>query len=131
MRLTLDPEAMASIADPISLLPTIRRFSTSTVISMMLLYTSLWCVKLSFLIFFYRLGPKLISNIKWHWWSVFCFTITSYGITFATAPYKCAFGGIEVITSSYCASEQNLSFINLKVNTVLDVFTDFLSEHAI
>ena len=105
-----------------------RRFSNSTIISFMLMYTSLWLVKLSFLLFFYRLGPRLIHEMKTHWWAVATFTALAYGATFASYPYMCTFGSFEQITTPYCMAEQNLSFVSMKVNTVLDVLTDVLSK---
>ena len=94
----------------------------------MLMYTSLWLVKFSFLLFFYRLGPRLIDEMKTHWWTVTIFTALAYGATFASHPYKCTFGSYEQVASTYCMAEQNLSFVNMKVNTTLDVVTDVLSK---
>ncbi|KAJ4293391.1 hypothetical protein N0V90_008674 [Kalmusia sp. IMI 367209] len=124
IRLTLEPIDPEDI-DPNTLF-IVRKFSYGIVISFMLMYTSLWCVKLSFLLFFYRLGPRLIRNIKWHWWGVAVFTLAAYAATFATYPYMCSFGSYEQVSSPYCTAEQNMSFVNMKVNTALDVTTDVL-----
>lgn len=105
-----------------------RRYSYGANISFMLMYTSLWSVKLSFLLFFYRLGPRLITGIKWHWWSVAVVTMVAYPVTFTTYPYYCSFGTLEQVLSRYCVAEQNMSFLSIKVNTGLDVGTDVLSE---
>ncbi|KAF9737742.1 hypothetical protein PMIN01_05521 [Paraphaeosphaeria minitans] len=110
-----------------SLLTYIRRYSYGANISYMLMYTSLWSVKLSFLLFFYRLGPRLITGIKWHWWSVTVVTVAAYAVTFATYPYMCSFGTYKQIATPYCTTEQSMSFVNLKVNVGLDVGTDVLS----
>ncbi|KAL5407504.1 hypothetical protein PMIN04_011702 [Paraphaeosphaeria minitans] len=109
-----------------SLLTYIRRYSYGANISYMLMYTSLWSVKLSFLLFFYRLGPRLITGIKWHWWSVTVVTVAAYAVTFATYPYMCSFGTYKQIATPYCTTEQSMSFVNLKVNVGLDVGTDVL-----
>ncbi|KAK7179540.1 hypothetical protein DPSP01_003627 [Paraphaeosphaeria sporulosa] len=109
-----------------SLLNYVRRYSYGTNICYMLMYTSLWSVKLSFLLFFYRLGPRLITGIKWHWWSVAVVTMAAYAATFATYPYMCSFGTYEQIMTPYCTAEQSMSFVNLKVNVGLDVGTDVL-----
>lgn len=68
--------------------------------------------------------------MKWHWWAVAVFTMLSYVASFATYPYVCSFGSFEQITSRYCIAEQNMSFVNIKVNTTLDVVTDFLSRNT-
>lgn len=128
--LVLNPPASAADIEPKDL-ALVRRFSYCTIVSFMLMYTSLFFVKLSFLLFFYRLGPKLIQNIKWHWWIVAIFTFAAYIATFATYPYKCSFGSLEQISSSYCTAEQNMAFLNMKVNTTLDVLTDLLSRHTL
>ena len=94
----------------------------------MLMYTSLWLVKLSFLLFFYRLGPRLISEMRCHWWAVAIFTLLAYGATFTTYPYMCSFGSLEQVRSPYCMAQQNKSFVNMKVNTALDVITDVASK---
>ena len=106
----------------------VRKYSYGANISYMLMYTSLWCVKLSFLLFFYRLGPSLISGMKWHWWGVSVFTMLAYCATFATYPYMCSFGTYEQIIQPYCTAEQTMSFVNMKLNTGLDVCTDVLSK---
>jgi hypothetical protein len=111
-----------------SLLRFVRKFMYGANISYMLMYTSLWSVKLSFLLFFYRLGPQLIRGIKWHWWGVTVFTLAAYAMTFTTYPYMCSFGTYEQIMTPYCISEQSMSFVNLKVNVGLDVGTDVLSK---
>ncbi|KAJ4346702.1 uncharacterized protein N0V89_010634 [Didymosphaeria variabile] len=124
MHLTLEPIDPTDF-DP-NLLVYVRKYSYGVNICYMLMYTSLWCVKLSFLLFFYRLGPRLIQGMKWHWWGVAIFTMLAYGATFATYPYMCSFGTYEQIMQPYCTAEQTLSFVNMKVNVVLDVVTDIL-----
>jgi hypothetical protein len=119
----VDPSAF----DP-SLIRFVRKYMYGANISYMLMYTSLWSVKLSFLLFFYRLGPQLIRGIKWHWWGVTAFTLAAYAATFATYPYMCSFGTYEQVMTPYCTAEQSLSFVNLKVNVGLDVVTDVLSR---
>lgn len=59
------------------------------------------------------------------------FTMLAFGATFATYPYVCSFGTYKQIMRPYCTAEQTMSFVNMKVNTGLDVGTDFLSEFMI
>lgn len=60
----------------------------STVATSVLFLTGLWAVKLSFLIFFRRLGQN-VSGQKYLWWSITGFTVIS-GITCLVIPWwKC------------------------------------------
>jgi hypothetical protein len=94
----------------------------------MLFYACLWSIKLSFLLFFYRLGVSSIPKLHWHWWGVTVVTILCFLGCFAALPYYCSFGGKKALLTSYCSVEHNMSFLSMKVNCVLDVFTDLLSK---
>lgn len=108
-----------------------QQFYRSWTSSFMVFYTSLWCIKLSFLLFFHRLIPDSLRSLRWHWWGVLAVTVPSYAICFATLPYPCTFSSFEKMASPYCTQEQGRSFISAKVNCALDVFTDVLSELAL
>lgn len=56
--------------------------------AILLLTTSLWCVKLSFLIFFRRLGRN-VQRQKIIWWSVFAFVVVSYFVVLVTQRWRC------------------------------------------
>lgn len=115
-------------AIPPNIMDLVKRMARGSVVSYMIMYTCLWCIKLGFLLFFYRLGVKTIRNLRWHWWSVLAFTVLCYFGCFPSLPYYCSFGDDEAMQSDYCFAEQNLSFISMKVNCALDVLTDVLSE---
>lgn len=51
-------------------------------------YTGLWSIKLSFLIFFRRLGQN-VRNQKIVWWSVLIITTASYFACLGDIDYKC------------------------------------------
>lgn len=57
-------------------------------------YTGLWTVKLSFLIFFRRLG-SMVRNQKSHWWVVSTFTVVTWITTFGLIPYHCMTDSLE------------------------------------
>lgn len=63
-----------------------------------LFYSSLWAVKLSFLIFFRRLGSKAKSHRIW-WWVVVILTVGAYVgcITDMSIDYKCSLGDLDYI----------------------------------
>ncbi|KAH7130796.1 hypothetical protein B0J11DRAFT_603180 [Dendryphion nanum] len=82
------------------------QFSRLFTIIPMIFYAGLWSIKIAFLLFFRRLGTQSIHSLNRHWWIVFCITM--------------------VLVSAQCQASQGLSFISMKVNVVLDVFTDLL-----
>lgn len=112
-----------------------------------LFYSSLWCVKLSFLIFFRRLGRN-VRRQKLIWWSVLTVVVASYFATLGTPPYRCMLPRFEVIASEYFRDQANKYSINhltiencgtpsaaayqraqFKATTAIDVFSDAISEH--
>lgn len=56
--------------------------------AILFLTTSLWCVKLSFLIFFQRLGRN-VQRQKIIWWSVFAVVVASYFVVLGTQRWRC------------------------------------------
>ena len=65
-------------------------FLSSTV----LFYTGLWAVKLSFLVFFRRLGNK-VRNQKVLWWTVLGVTVATYIVCLGCYPYQCQTRTVE------------------------------------
>lgn len=61
-----------------------------------LFYSGLWCIKFSFLAFFYRLSCKVKSIRVW-WYIVMLMTASVYIASVADIEYKCSLGGIEYI----------------------------------
>ncbi|KAF1972671.1 hypothetical protein BU23DRAFT_155798 [Bimuria novae-zelandiae CBS 107.79] len=122
-------EVMAIGAGKMKFPPNVRtstlQFSRLFNIVPILLCVGLWSVKLAFLLFFRRLGIRTLRSLHRWWWAVFCTSLLAFLICFTTLPYKCCFTTFEVIASSKCQT-QGWSFISLKVNCALDVFTDCL-----
>jgi hypothetical protein len=105
----------------------VMTFSRLFFIVPMLLYVGLWCVKLAFLLFFKKLGTRSVRNLERWWWVVLGITIIAFALCFATLPYRCCLVSFEVLKSPECMT-QGWSFISMKVNCALDVFTDCLSR---
>lgn len=53
-----------------------------------LFYSNLWTIKLSFLIFFRKLGQNVIGQ-KALWWGVSAFTAASYLVCIGNLEYNC------------------------------------------
>ncbi|KAF2798004.1 hypothetical protein K505DRAFT_191595, partial [Melanomma pulvis-pyrius CBS 109.77] len=102
------------------------QFSRMFAIVPMIFYTGLWAVKLAFLLFFRRLGTQAVSSLRWLWWVVTGVTGVCYFANFASLPYKCSLVSYEVLISPECLTEQGLAVTSMKVNCVLDIFTDCL-----
>ena len=75
-------------------------FLKSSVALIIFYFTSLWLIKLSFLIFFRRLS----SNIyRWHqiwWWCVLGFTVASYATVIGTMGFGCLLAPLTFIMST-------------------------------
>ena len=59
--------------------------------SYILYYASLYTTKLSFLLFFYKLGEK-VRRQRIIWWSALVFVIVSYSISFGLVDFNCFVG---------------------------------------
>ncbi|CAG8214086.1 unnamed protein product [Penicillium olsonii] len=68
-----------------------------------LFYTGLWCIKFSFMAFFYRLCSKVKKFRIWWFVVLFC-TAAVYIASIGDIEYKCSLGGIEYIVSMYYLS---------------------------
>lgn len=74
----------------------VEEYLHASIAILILFYSSLWCVKLSFLIFFLRLG----RNVRWQnviWWSVFVIVVASYFSVIGTIKWHCLIPRFEVI----------------------------------
>ena len=71
----------------------------------LLFYSCLWIVKLSFLLFFRRLGMNVRGQKIW-WWCVLAVVLLTWAATIADNDYKCSLKPIEYIwcqfTPAFC-----------------------------
>jgi hypothetical protein len=88
--------------------------------------TSLWLVKLAFLVFFKRIGVDAIKGLKMYWWVVVGLTVATYPLLYAFSQDKC-FWNEGVIACSAKRDVRKWTMVGIKVNCGLDVVTDFLS----
>lgn len=94
-------------------------------------YSTLWAIKISFLIFFQRLG-KNVRRQKLLWWPIFSFTMATYFACIGIIPYHCHMGSLdEVLRDCSTNSATRFQEIHIKLNCFWDVFTDFLSSYAL
>ena len=93
----------------------------------MLFYSTLWTVKLAFLLFFRRLSENVAGQQKL-WWGVTAFTVATYIVCIGTLEYKCLTNSFEYV-SQKCTAPSVIKYEldTLKVNTAFDVLTDYLS----
>lgn len=102
-------------------------FTKSLLVVFVFFYTSLLAVKVSFLLFFKRLG----QNVRWQkflWWCVFAFTDATYLVSIGIIPYACLAVGFEE-SLSQCSRDSDANFrqITIKFNAAMDVLTDVMS----
>ena len=105
----------------------VMRFSRLFFTVSVLLYIGLWSVKLAFLLFFKRLGTRSARSSQRWWWCVLGITVVAFAVCFVMLPYRCCLVSYEVLRSPECET-QGWSFVSMKVNCALDVFTDCLSK---
>ncbi|KAL8922348.1 MAG: hypothetical protein Q9172_003608 [Xanthocarpia lactea] len=92
-------------------------------------YTCLWTVKLSFLLFFRRLGLNVRGQKIW-WWYVLVITLLTWAATVADHDWKCSVRPVEWIWVN-CSTPSAIKFINhtFYANCTMDVATDCLSTY--
>lgn len=113
--------------------------------TLILFYTGLWSVKLSFLLFFKRLGQNVRHQGK-IWWVVLAITVAAYIVGVGTIPYRCMVSSFSYMwckclsrsmvrnrltTGVHCEDPGPVRFnkISLQANMILDVVTDALSSY--
>lgn len=103
-------------------------YSKATVAVIIFFYSTLWSVKMSFLLFFRRLGTNVFSQ-KYIWWPVFIFTLATYFSCIGTIQYNCLVVPLQVIMEK-CTQDAAVNFqeVTLKLNCAWDVISDFLSK---
>lgn len=117
--LELPGEGFASLAES---------YFKSTVAVIILFYSSLWSIKISFLLFFRRLG-KNVRGQNVVWWPVFSFTLATYFACIGTIQYRCLVNSFAYLAAN-CKTPAATSFqqITLKLNCAWDVITDCSSR---
>lgn len=65
-----------------------------------LFYSTLWLVKLSFLMFFRRLGSKVIGLSIW-WWCILVVTVLTWVACVADIQYKCSLSSYAFIICEF------------------------------
>ncbi|KAK8059095.1 hypothetical protein PG996_009025 [Apiospora saccharicola] len=91
-------------------------------IILVLFSTSLFLVKLSFLLLFQRLRRNVTKG-QYLWWASVILTVSAYFVWIGIIPYKCMISMDDDATG--CA---RLELVVLVTTSVLDVATDLLSE---
>ncbi|RDW78975.1 uncharacterized protein DSM5745_05827 [Aspergillus mulundensis] len=91
-----------------------------------LFFLGLWCIKLSFLVFFYGLGSKIKSHRIW-WYVVAALTVALGALVLADGSYQCLFAEWEFIrTECINAHYTGRSSWAYYTNGAADVLTDLL-----
>lgn len=65
-----------------------------------LFYSALWLVKLSFLMFFRRLGSKVKGQKIW-WWCILVLTVLAWVACIADFQYKCSLTSLAFIVCEF------------------------------
>ena len=127
MYLALNMQAGVELYDEKQFFPHMRRWLLASLIASLFFYTSLFSIKLAFLLFFRRLGAS-IQYFEKIWWPVLLITIGSYIGSVGNVNYNCLVGPLEDILQQ-CNTESSMSFVikTLEANCALDILTDFLS----
>ncbi|CAG8946930.1 unnamed protein product [Penicillium salamii] len=91
-----------------------------------LFYTGLWCIKFSFMAFFYRLSSKVKKFRIWWFVVLFC-TAAVYIASIGDIEYKCSLGGLEYIITQ-CPQLHHIHYENRSfwANAAGDILTDLM-----
>jgi hypothetical protein len=93
-----------------------------------LFYSSLWAVKISFMLFFAKLGNKL-QNFKLWWWIVLVITIGAYLGCIGDIQYDCTIPHRNfAYIAQHCSTPSAITWVlnTLYANAGLDIGTDIL-----
>lgn len=112
---------------PQSIVEDSERYYKGSIVILVLLFTSIWAIKLAFLLFFKR----LIRNVRTQttiWWCVLAVTISSYFVSVGTIQYTCLAAPLPNIIRC-CPLPGPFRFVQVtvKVSGALDVITDYMS----
>lgn len=94
-------------------------------------YSSLFIVKLSFLLFFRRLGSN-VRNQKYVWWPALALSVVCYLVSIGDVQYECLINTTAEHLMTYCTTQEAIRFttVTLIINCVLDVLSDIASKNA-
>lgn len=108
-----------------------EKYLRSSVPIIAFFYTGLWSVKLSFLLFFRRLGNK-VRGQKLHWWIVTGFTVATWCTCIGSIQYNCLVPSFEkIVRNCRGLGVANFQSITVKFNCAMDVLTDAMGEKTI
>lgn len=99
----------------------------SSLAGMLAFTTSLWAVKISFMLFFWRLGVAKVHKLRLHWWVVMVLTVLCYLANFPHIEYLCFVGSYEELMVHQC----DTLLFTMRFNCALDIITDFLSQSTL
>lgn len=96
-------------------------------ITQLFFYNSLWAIKVSFLVFFHRIGVIALPSVRRYWIIVCTFTCAAYIGVWLLNPYDCW------VKKSLATCDRDLGLVRftsiaLILATVFDVVTDCLSK---
>jgi hypothetical protein len=107
---------------------TTERWSRASVAFTFFYYSSLWSIKIAFLLFFKRLGTNVMHQKK-IWWTIFVFTIATYFVCIGITEYACRVRSFEYIVANCRKPRKTFaSRLTIQLNCAWDVLTDFLSK---
>ncbi len=69
-------------------------------------YSGLWAIKLSFMLFFRRLGRN-VRNQKIMWWTILAIVVATWLACLGTIQYGCLTGSFEHISSTFLSPVQS------------------------
>jgi hypothetical protein len=125
-----DPSTVA-IKDLFSFLRDTESMLKACGSSIILFIFGFYCIKVNFLLFFYRLGNR-VGRIFWIvWWVVFVVVVACgiASITMGVPTFECLFGDISyTLTTCQTHGYETTFFTYFRVSVALDIFTDALSE---
>lgn len=106
----------------------VDRFYKAHTALLFLFFTTLWCIKLSFLFFFRRLYLNM-GKLLWIWWAISIFTIATWVCCVGTIDYRCYSNGLIYVAQHCLTTESyNLQSANFFGSCILDILTDIASK---
>lgn len=116
-----------------TLVPDTERYLRVSVAVIIFFYTSLWAIKVSFLIFFRKITAGTYVRAQTiHWWIVFGFTLATWFACLGSLEYNCLAAPLAEI-AQHCSNNHSVRFqrVTLIFNCAMDVLTDIMSKlHA-